>query len=193
MTMMMTFLHVGLAKQSEVSVNWCPALGTVLANEEVINGLSERGNHPVIRTPLRQWILKITEYADKLEAGLKDMNWPEGTLSAQKQWIGRSEGALIRFRLEKEIALLADEKAWLEVFTTRPDTLLGVTYVVLAPEHPMVQRLVSDDRREEVKSYISATASKSDLERTAIGKDRGKSGVFLGSYVEHPLTGEKVR
>eukprot|EP01033_Poteriospumella_lacustris_P004958 gene4958-3549_t len=176
----------GLAFQSEVSVNWCPALGTVLANEEVINGKSERGDHPVIRQPLRQWVLKITDYADKLEEGLKDMEWPEGTLSAQKQWIGRSEGASIKF------SIAGVENQSIEVFTTRPDTLMGVTYVVLAPEHPFVDQLTTVEQRAAVDAYRREAASKSDLERTAIGKDQGKSGVALGSFVVHPLTQERV-
>lgn len=176
----------GLATQSEVSVNWCPALGTVLANEEVINGLSERGNHPVVRTPLRQWVLKITEYADELEQGLQGMNWPEGTLVAQKQWIGRSEGANILFPLE------ADPSQTIEVFTTRADTLMGVTYLVLAPEHFLVKKLTSSSQQLEVEAYVHQVSSKSDLERTSQGKDKAKTGVFLGSYAMHPLTNEKI-
>ena len=176
-----------LASQSEVSVNWCPALGTVLANEEVIDGLSERGNHPVIRQPLRQWVLKITEYADKLEAGLSDMQWPEGTLSAQRQWIGRSVGASIKFKVDgsaggKEI----------EVFTTRADTLMGVSYLVLAPENPLIAELTTAENRNAVEKYVKEVASKSDMERTSTGKDRGKTGVALGAFAIHPISGEKV-
>lgn len=158
----------------------------MLANEEVINGKSERGDHPVIRQPLRQWVLKITDYADKLEEGLKDMEWPEGTLSAQKQWIGRSEGASIKF------SIAGVDNQSIEVFTTRPDTLMGVTYVVLAPEHPLVDQLTTVEQRAAVDAYRREAASKSDLERTAIGKDQGKSGVALGSFVVHPLTQERV-
>lgn len=157
-----------------------------MANEEVINGKSERGDHPVIRQPLRQWVLKITDYADKLEEGLKDMEWPEGTLSAQKQWIGRSEGASIKF------SIAGVENQSIEVFTTRPDTLMGVTYVVLAPEHPFVDQLTTVEQRAAVAAYRREAASKSDLERTAIGKDQGKSGIALGSFVVHPLTQERV-
>ncbi|CAN0212018.1 unnamed protein product, partial [Ectocarpus sp. 12 AP-2014] len=130
----------GLAEQSEARVNWCPALGTVLANEEIINGKSERGDHPVVRMPLRQWALKITKYADQLEAGLEGLNWPDGTLTAQKQWIGRSEGASITFDLE-------GTGESVEVFTTRPDTLMGVTYLVLAPEHPLTLEVATQERR----------------------------------------------
>jgi leucyl-tRNA synthetase len=175
----------GLAAQSEVSVNWCPMLGTTLANEEIINGLSERGDHPVVRKPLRQWVFKITQYADKLEEDLKLCNWPEGTLTAQKGWIGRSVGASITFNL----AGLSDT---VSVFTTRPDTVMGVTYVVLAPEHPLVEGLTTTGQQEEVAAYKAKVASKSDMERTAIGKDKGKTGVFLGSYAIHPITGENV-
>ena len=175
----------GLAEQSEVSVNWCPALGTVLSNEEVIDGLSERGNHPVIRQPLRQWVFKITKYADKLEAGLEGMDWPEGTLVAQKRWIGRSSGASIKFKIEG-----SDKEV--EVFTTRADTLMGVTYVVLAPELDLVKQITTPDHAAAVNEYVQRTASKSDLERTSTGKDRGKTGVPLGAVAIHPLSGERI-
>ena len=160
--------------------------GTVLANEEIINGLSERGNHPVVRMPLRQWVLEITKYADKLEAGLEDLQWPEGTLTAQKQWIGRSVGASIQFAVDGHTT----EK--IEVFTTRPDTLLGVTYVVLAPEHPLVSKFTTEAQRSAVNKYVSEVAGKSDLERTATGADRGKTGVPTGAFAVHPLTGKHV-
>lgn len=173
----------GLAQQSSVSVNWCPALGTVLANEEVINGLSERGDHPVERLPLRQWILKITDYADKLEAGLEGLDWPSGTMTAQKQWIGKSTGTTIQF------ALPTVEEDVIEVFTTRADTLMGVTYVTLAPEHPLVDQLTTDECRDEVEAYVKETSSKSDLDRTA---NKEKTGVFTGSYATHPLSGEQI-
>lgn len=175
----------GLAKQSEVSVNWCPALGTVLANEEIVNGLSERGNHPVVRQPLRQWILKITDYADKLEDGLPGLDWPEGTLSAQKQWIGKSIGALISFSIKGSMQTI-------DVFTTRPDTLMGVSYLVLAPEHPLVLNITTDEYLEAVKHYVESSKDKSDMERTAVGKDRGKTGTFTGAFAEHPLSGDFV-
>ena len=161
-------------------------IGTVLANEEIINGLSERGNHPVVRQPLRQWILKITQYADKLEDGLHDLQWPEGTLSAQKQWIGRSVGASIKFNVE-------NTDSTIEVFTTRPDTIMGVTYVVLAPEHPLVAKLTSPENKEAVDRYVKEVVGKSDMERTSTGIDRGKTGVPLGAFAVHPITGEKVR
>mmetsp|Transcript_38026 Transcript_38026/g.55787 ORF Transcript_38026/g.55787 Transcript_38026/m.55787 type:complete len:904 (+) Transcript_38026:212-2923(+) len=173
----------GLAKQSSVSVNWCPALGTVLANEEVINGLSERGDHPVERTPLRQWTLKITDYADRLEAGLDGLDWPSGTMTSQQQWIGKSEGCNIDF----EIDGVDEEK--ITVFTTRADTLFGVTYVTLAPEHPLVSSITTAEQKEAVDAYVQKTSSRSDLDRTAA---KEKTGVFTGGYAVHPLTGEKV-
>jgi leucyl-tRNA synthetase len=160
-------------------------LGTVLANEEVINGLSERGNHPVVRQPLRQWVLKITEYADRLESGLQDMQWPEGTLSAQKLWIGRSTGASIKFTSEAG-------NHEIEVFTTRPDTLQGVTYVVLAPENPLVKIFTTSDQAATVEAYVTIVSNKSDLERTSTGKEKGKTGIWTGSYAVHPFTGEKI-
>lgn len=173
----------GLAEQSSVSVNWCPALGTVLANEEVINGLSERGDHPVTRLPLRQWVLKITDYADRLEAGLDGLDWPSGTLTSQQQWIGKSEGCNIEFDVDG----LDGEK--ITVFTTRADTLMGVTYVTLAPEHPLVSSVASPEQKDEVDAYVEATSSRSDLDRTAA---KEKTGVFTGGYAIHPITGDKV-
>mmetsp|Transcript_4517 Transcript_4517/g.6423 ORF Transcript_4517/g.6423 Transcript_4517/m.6423 type:complete len:894 (-) Transcript_4517:79-2760(-) len=173
----------GLAEQSSVSVNWCPALGTVLANEEVINGLSERGDHPVERLPLRQWILKITDYADRLEAGLEGLDWPSGTLTAQQQWIGKSTGCNIDFAVEGK------EDETISVFTTRADTIMGVTYVTLAPEHPLVSSLCSDEQKEAVDEYVKATSSRSDLDRTS---SKEKTGVFTGGYVIHPISGERV-
>jgi len=173
----------GLATQSNASVNWCPALGTVLANEEVINGLSERGDHPVERLPLRQWTLKITEYADRLEAGLDGLDWPSGTLTAQQQWIGKSEGCKIDFTVD------GIEDKTISVFTTRADTIMGVTYVTLAPEHELVSEVTTDDQRDEVEKYVKVTSSRSDMDRTAA---KEKTGVFTGGYAVHPLTGEKV-
>jgi leucyl-tRNA synthetase len=178
----------GLAEQSSVSVNWCPALGTVLANEEVIDGLSERGSHPVERLPLRQWLLKITKYADKLEAGLENLNWPAGTMSAQKQWIGKSTGTRIKFPLQLSHDG-NDNNQFIEVFTTRPDTIMGVTYVTLAPEHPLVSELTTSDNKEAVEAYVKEASSRSDLDRTA-AKD--KTGAFTGSYVQHPLDATKL-
>ncbi|CAM9236975.1 unnamed protein product [Chrysoparadoxa australica] len=174
-----------LAEQSEALVNWCPALGTVLANEEIINGKSERGDHPVVRQPLRQWTLKITKYADKLQQGLSDLNWPDGTLTAQQQWIGKSEGASIDFPFEAR-----DDK--ITAFTTRADTLMGVTYVVLAPEHPLVKEITTLDQAKDVEQYIAATAAKSDLQRTADAGSKEKTGVWTGASVLHPITKEPL-
>jgi len=176
----------GLATQSEVSVNWCPKLGTVLANEEIIDGVSERGGHPVQRLPLRQWILKITEYGDKLLEDLEGLDWPEGTMTAQKTWIGRSEGAEVDFMIE------GLEAETLTVFTTRPDTLMGVTYVCIAPEHPLVDRLVTDEFKDKASAYVKEASSKTELQRTSQGAKAEKTGVPTGSYAVHPLTGEKV-
>lgn len=171
----------GLASQSEIPVNWCEALGTVLANEEVIDGRSERGNHPVERRPLRQWQLKITAYADRLAQELDGLDWPE-TKQKQRDWIGRSEGAIVRFQA-------AETDCTLEVFTTRPDTLYGATYLVVAPDHPRIAQLITEPQRAEVEAYIAATKKKSDLERTA---SKEKTGVFTGSHAKHPLTQELI-
>lgn len=173
----------GLAYVDEVPVNWCPALGTVLANEEVIDGKSERGGHPVIRKPMRQWILKITEYADRLLEDLDELDWPESLKDMQRNWIGRSEGAQITFDIDHV------EESF-SVFTTRPDTLFGATYAVLAPEHPLVEKITTPEQKEKVEEYIKAIQSKSDLERTDLAKD--KTGVFTGAYAVNPVNDEKM-
>ena len=173
----------GLAYIDEVPVNWCPALGTVLANEEVIDGKSERGGHPVIRKPMRQWMLKITAYADRLLEDLEELDWPEGIKEMQRHWIGRSEGAQVKFHLDG-----TDE--YFEVFTTRPDTLFGVTYCVLAPEHELVKKITTEKQCLAVKQYLEQIQSKSDLERTELSKE--KTGVFTGGYAIHPVTKEKI-
>ncbi|GKZ00442.1 hypothetical protein MPSEU_000996800 [Mayamaea pseudoterrestris] len=177
----------GLAQQSSVTVNWCPALGTVLANEEVINGLSERGSHPVQRLPLRQWVLKITDYADRLEAGLEGLGWPAGTVTAQKQWIGKSFGTNIQFAVVNENG--SDSDNVIGVFTTRADTLMGVTYVTLAPEHPLVSKITTPELQDTVNAYVTETSSRSDMDRTAA---KEKTGLFTGAHAKHPLTGERV-
>ena len=177
----------GLAFQSEIPVNWCQALGTVLANEEVIDGRSERGSHPVERKPLRQWQLKITAYADRLATDLEDLDWPE-TKQKQRDWIGRSEGALVRFPLVERKAADGAPEA-LEVFTTRPDTLFGATYMVIAPDHRLTKSLATPEQKSAVEAYIAAAGRKSDLERTA---NKEKSGVFTGSFAENPLTGKQI-
>jgi len=173
----------GLAYVDEKPVWWCPELKAVLANEEVVDGKSEVGNHPVERRNLRQVVLRITAYAEKLLAGLDDLDWPDSTKRQQKAWIGRSEGAEVKFAIDG-----SDEK--LEVYTTRPDTLFGATYMVVAPEHPLLDKLVIEEKKEEVKAYVEAAAKKSDLDRTDLAKD--KSGVFTGSYCINPLNGEKT-
>lgn len=173
----------GLAFQSEIPVNWCAELGTVLANEEVIDGKSERGGYPVERLPLRQWMLRITAYADRLAEDLDGLDWPE-TKAKQLHWIGRSEGATIRFAVE------GAEGAVVEVFTTRPDTLPGVTYVVLAPEHPLVEKLVTAEHKAAVLAYQAEARTKSDMDRTDAKKT--KTGVPLGAFVTNPINGDKV-
>jgi len=173
----------GLAYQSEEPVWWCEELGTVLANEEVIDGKSERGGYPCRRVPMRQWVLKITEYAERLLDGLDDLDWPESTKQMQRNWIGKSEGAEIHFELD------AVDDA-LEVFTTRPDTLFGATYMVVAPEHDLVDDIITDDRREEVEAYRRQAMQKSELERTELQKE--KSGVFTGGYAVNPATGKRI-
>ena len=173
----------GLAYIAEVPVNWCPALGTVLANEEVIDGKSERGSHPVFRRPMKQWMLKITEYADRLLEGLDSLEWPESTKEMQRNWIGRSEGAEVAFAIDG-----MDES--ILVFTTRPDTLFGATYMVLSPEHPLVEKITTPAQRAAVKQYVEAAARKSDLERTELQKR--KTGVFTGGYAVNPTNGEKI-
>ncbi|WP_416151564.1 leucine--tRNA ligase [Salipaludibacillus sp. HK11] len=173
----------GLAYVDEVAVNWCPALGTVLANEEVIDGKSERGNHPVERRPMKQWMLKITAYADRLLEDLEELDWPESIKDMQRNWVGRSEGADVHFTLEKTGEQFT-------VFTTRPDTLFGTTYLVFAPEHNWVAGITSAEQKEAVEAYQKKVATKSDLERTELAKE--KSGVFTGGYAIHPITGEKL-
>lgn len=164
-------------------VNFCPTLGTVLANEEVIDGKSEVGGYPVIRKPMRQWLLKITKYADRLLEDLKDLDWPVSTLEMQKNWIGRSVGAKVTFKIK------GTDKSF-DVFTTRVDTLYGCSYCVLAPEHPLVKELVTEGQKAAVEAYLKEVESKSDLERTELNKD--KTGVFLGVYAINPVNGVEV-
>jgi len=172
-----------LAYEAEVPVNWCPELGTVLANEEVIDGKSERGDHPVYRVPMRQWMLKITEYSESLLEGLDELDWPEGIKELQRNWIGRSEGAEVIFQLPS-----IDDS--ITVFTTRPDTLFGATYMVLAPEHPLVGRLTVPDKKKQVKKYVEKALRKSDLARSELEKE--KTGVFLGSFAINPANEEHI-
>ena len=172
-----------LAYEAEVPVNWCPELGTVLANEEVIDGKSERGGHPVYRVPMRQWILKITKYSESLLKGLNELDWPEGIKELQRNWIGRSEGAEVIFQLPS-----IDDTV--TVFTTRPDTLFGATYLVLAPEHPLVKRLTAPNKKKQIHDYVEKTLRKSDLVRTELEKE--KTGVYLGSFAVNPANEEHI-
>ncbi|MGJ7920370.1 leucine--tRNA ligase [Neobacillus sp. LXY-4] len=173
----------GLAYIDEVAVNWCPALGTVLANEEVIDGKSERGGHPVERRPMKQWMLRITAYADRLLEDLDEVDWPESIKEMQRNWIGRSEGAEVTFGID-------GHEGTFTVFTTRPDTLFGATYAVLAPEHPLVSVITTAEQKEAVAAYFEQIKSKSDLERTDLAKD--KTGVFTGAYAVNPVNGAKM-
>src|SRR5690606_26945377 len=173
----------GLAYESEMMVNWCPELKTVLANEEVINGKSEVGGHPVIRKPMKQWMLRITEYAERLLEDLDLLDWPESVKEMQRVWIGKSEGALIKFKVE-------GPNEEIEVFTSRPDTLFGATYMVLAPEHNLVDIISTPAQKEEISKYRDAAALKSDLERTELNKD--KTGAFTGAYAINPANNQKV-
>jgi len=173
----------GLAYEAEVPVNWCPELKAVLANEEVVDGKSDIGGHPVLRVPMRQWMLKITDYAESLLDGLDDLDWPHSVKELQRNWIGRSEGAHIDFQVPSI-------KQHVRVFTTRHDTLFGATYMVIAPEHPLVSKLVTDEQKEAVERYIEEASKKSDLDRTDLNKD--KTGVFLGNYAINPVNSSKM-
>lgn len=173
----------GLAYEAEVSVNWCPALGTVLANEEVVDGVSERGGHPVYRKPMRQWMLKITAYAERLLDDLELVDWPESIKEMQRNWIGRSEGSNVTFKIK-------DTDKNFTVFTTRPDTLYGATYAVMAPELPLVKEIMSGQQSEAVEAYIDSISLKSDLDRTELAKE--KTGVFTGAYAINPVNGKEI-
>jgi leucyl-tRNA synthetase len=175
--------HFRLAYLSEAWVNWCPALGTVLANDEVKDGVSERGGHPVERKRMPQWSMRITAYAQRLLDGLDTLDWSASMKEAQRNWIGRSEGALVRFKL-------MDTPGTIDVFTTRPDTLFGVTFLTLAPEHELVPLLITEDRRAEVEAYVTTAKNRSERDRMADVKT--VSGVFTGSYAKHPFTGKNV-
>ena len=173
----------GLAYEAEVPVNWCPELKAVLANEEIVDGKSEIGGHPVIRKPMRQWMLKITEYADSLLAGLDNLDWPESVKELQRNWIGKSSGAKVKF----QIAGFSDS---ITVYTTRPDTLFGATYIVLAPEHPLVSNLVTADQKQSIFEYCLEAEKKSDLDRGELNKN--KTGVFTGAYAINPVNNQEI-
>jgi leucyl-tRNA synthetase len=175
--------EVRLAYVAEMPVNWCPALGTVLANEEVVDGRSEVGGHPVERRAMRQWMLRITAYAERLIDELDGLDWPEGIKALQRNWIGRSEGALVKFQV-------SGLDAEIEVFTTRPDTLFGATYMVLSPEHPLVAKIAAPGERANLEAYSEKVSSKSDLERTDLATE--KTGVFTGAFAINPVNSERI-
>lgn len=173
----------GLAKQVDMPVNWCEELGTVLANDEIIDGKSERGGYPVIRKNMKQWVMDIPAYADRLLEGLEDLDWPSSTKEMQKNWIGKSIGAYVDFKVK-------DRFDSFTVFTTRCDTLFGVTYCVLSPEHPLVHKIMSDEQAAKVRSYQEECSKKSELERTELNKD--KTGVFIGAYAINPVNQKEI-
>ena len=172
-----------LAYEAEVAVNWCPALGTVLANEEVVGGVSERGGHPVIRKPMRQWMLRITKYAERLVDDLAEVDWPYAIKKLQQDWVGKSIGAEVDFAVD-------GHDAKIRVFTTRPDTLFGATYMVLAPEHKLVDVITTPQQKKAVEDYRKQAATKSDLDRTDLAKE--KTGVHTGAYAINPVNGNKI-
>ncbi len=174
----------GLAYEDEIMVNWCPALKTVLANEEIVDGKSEVGGHDVIRKPMKQWMFRITEYAEKLLEDLDSLDWPENIKEMQRNWIGKSEGATVKFKVK------GHEGSEIEVFTTRPDTLFGATYMVIAPEHTLIDSITIDAQKAAIKDYQAAAARKSDLDRTELSKE--KTGVFTGAYAINPVNGKEI-
>ena len=176
-------LEAGLAKIVDMPVNWCEELGTVLANDEVIDGKSERGGYPVVRKNMKQWVLDIPKYAERLLSGLDTIDWPESTKEIQRNWIGKSKGALITFKVKDSDELFV-------VFTTRCDTLFGATYCVLSPEHPLLNKITSNKQKEAVANYAKLAASKSDLERTELSKE--KTGVFTGAYAINPVNNKEI-
>lgn len=181
----------GLAEIQNIEVNWCEGLGTVLANEEIVNVdgkmLSERGNHPVVKKPMKQWVLKITEYAQRLLDDLEGLDWPESIKEMQRNWIGRSKGANINFKIENTNSNSLEE---ITVFTTRPDTIFGATFIILSPEHPLVSTITTSQYQDDITKYQELAKAKTDLERTELNKD--KTGVFTGAYAINPLNNKKV-
>ena len=173
----------GLAYEAEVPVNWCPELKAVLANEEVVDGKSEIGGHPVVRKPMRQWMFRITDYAESLLDGLDDLDWPESVKDLQRNWIGKSKGCEVDFKVKGAGSNIT-------VYTTRPDTLFGVSYIVLSPEHPLVEKLVLNEKKVEVENYIKLASTKSDFDRGELNKD--KTGVFLGSFAINPVNNLEI-
>lgn len=195
-------LKYRLAYLAETEVNWCPQLGTVLANDEIVNGVSERGGYPVVRKKMKQWSMRITAYSQRLLDGLSDIDWPQPLKDSQTNWIGRSKGATVQFRVLPKNSSREKEEGWdlspekinaenkISVFTTRPDTIFGVSFMVLAPEHPLVAHITTDEQKEEVEKYIEKTAKRSERERMADVKT--VSGVFTGAYAEHPFTKKQL-
>ncbi|WP_420570702.1 leucine--tRNA ligase [Kordia sp.] len=177
-------LKYRLTYLAETEVNWCPALGTVLANDEIVNGVSERGGHPVVRKKMTQWSMRISAYAQRLLDGLNTIDWPQALMDSQTHWIGRSKGAMVTFKVN-------GHDANIDVFTTRPDTIYGVSFMTLAPEHDLVAKITTEDQKEAVQAYVEATSKRSERERMADVKTI--SGVFTGAYALHPFTGEKVQ
>ena len=171
-----------LAYIDEVDVNWCEELGTVLSNEEVIGGVSERGGFPVVRKPMKQWVMRITDYSERLLEDLDSLDWPESIKISQKNWIGKSEGAEINFYV--------NNKDSIKVFTTRPDTIYGATYLVLAPEHPLINKITTGNYKDKVDKYVYLASTKSELERQE--NEKNKTGVFTGAFAINPISNEKV-
>ncbi|WP_439129606.1 class I tRNA ligase family protein, partial [Polaribacter sp.] len=177
-------LQYRLTFLSDTEVNWCPALGTVLANDEIVNGVSERGGHPVVRKKMTQWSMRISAYAQRLLDGLNTIDWPQPLKDSQTNWIGRSQGAMVSFKVD-------GFDAKIDVFTTRPDTIFGVSFMTLAPEHELVAEIVTDEQKDKVNAYIEATAKRSERDRMADVKTI--SGAFTGAYAIHPFSREKVQ
>ena len=183
-------LQYRLTYLAETEVNWCPALGTVLANDEIVNGVSERGGHPVIRKKMTQWSMRISAYAERLLQGLETIDWSESIKESQRNWIGKSVGALVKFKIIDPERQICDQQHFVEVFTTRPDTIFGVTFMTLAPEHELVAKIATPEQKEAVEAYVEASAKRSERERMADVKTI--SGVFTGAYAEHPFTKESI-
>lgn len=183
-------LQYRLTYLAETEVNWCPALGTVLANDEIVNGVSERGGHPVIRKKMTQWSMRISAYAERLLQGLDTIDWSESIKESQRNWIGKSVGAMVKFQVQNPQPATRNSELFIDVFTTRPDTIFGVTFMTLAPEHELVAKITTPEQKAAVEAYVEATAKRSERERMADVKTI--SGVFTGAYAEHPFTKEPI-
>lgn len=183
-------LQYRLTYLAETEVNWCPGLGTVLANDEIVNGVSERGGFTVVRKKMTQWSMRISAYAERLLQGLNTIDWSESIKESQRNWIGKSVGATVSFKVESQKSNVKSEQQFIDVFTTRPDTIFGVTFMTLAPEHELVSQITTPEQKAEVEAYIEKTSKRSERERMADVKTI--SGVFTGSYAEHPFTKESI-